>query len=60
MKSNMPKTIFFEVNREKLEDHIKRVCGRNLRAKCKRCNLCPFVDDIKSFVKTSESTKENK
>ena len=25
-----------------LDDHVKRICRRNLRANCKCCALCPF------------------
>jgi len=60
MKSNLPKTIFLEVDRKKLADHIKRVCRGNLRHKCKCCSLCPFRNDIIQFSKVAESTKENK
>ena len=54
----VPKTIFMEVDRKKLEDHIKRVCRRNMRAKCKCCVLCPFKEEICGFIKMMEATKE--
>lgn len=56
----MPKTIFMEVNHNKLMDHIKRVCKKNLKNKCKCCQLCPFKEDIGAFVKVVDSTKEER
>ena len=58
MNCRVPKTVFFEVDRKKLEDHIKRVCNRNMRAKCKCCSLCPFREEIRNYIGAMEMTKE--
>jgi len=32
--------------KEKLEDHVKRICRSNLKKPCKICIKCPFIYPI--------------
>jgi hypothetical protein len=38
------------INRDALRDHVKRVCKRNIKAKCKCCQKCPFRDAVKNML----------
>ena len=59
MKS-MPQTVFFEIDKQLLADHYKRICRGNLRKKAKICKTCPFRSQILEFVGIAERTKEKK
>ena len=56
----MPKTIFFELDKQAVMDHYKRICRGNLRNKYKCCKVCPFREQILQFVGIVENTKEKK
>lgn len=42
----MKKFYNLKIEKEKLEEHVKRICRSNLKAPCKICIECPFLETI--------------
>jgi predicted aldo/keto reductase-like oxidoreductase len=38
------------IDNDALKKHVRRVCKKNIKAKCKCCQECPFKDAVESML----------
>ena len=40
----------FSINRERLENHVKKVCAPNIKRDAKICKACPFAETVNRTI----------
>jgi len=59
----MKNSVYTQIDKAALKDHVKRICKRNIKSKCNCCQQCPFrevVDNMLAVLDVEKKLGEHK